>query len=124
MDLDEALLRLDKMSALLTKEEKELKDCKVLSHIQFYLSNQILQDVLKEKTVDLLWLKLEELWMMKSHTSMLHLKQQLYSHHMAEGTSIEEHLTTFKEIVTDLETLEVKYEEEDLRLMLLCSLPN
>ena len=124
MDLDEALLRIDKMPALLTKEEKELKDCKALSHIQFYLSNQILQDVLKEKTADVLWLKLEELWMMKSHTSMLHLKQQLYSHRMAEGTSIEEHLTTFKEIVTDLETLEVKYEEEDLRLMLLCSLPN
>ena len=43
---------------------------------------------------------------------------------MAESTSLEEHLTTFKEIVTDLETLEVKYEEEDLGLMLLCSLPN
>ena len=44
---------------------------------------------------------------------------------MAEGTSLEEHFTTFKEIVANLETLEVKYEEEeDLRLMLLCSLPN
>ena len=43
---------------------------------------------------------------------------------MAEGTSLEEHLMTFKEIVADLETLEVKYEEEDLGLMSLCSLPN
>ena len=33
-------------------------------------------------------------------------------------------LKTFKEIVVDLKTLEVKYEEEDLELMLLCSLPN
>ena len=31
---------------------------------------------------------------------------------------------TFKEIVADLETLEVKYEEEYLRLMLLYSLSN
>ena len=31
---------------------------------------------------------------------------------MAEGTSLEKHLTTFKEIVVDLETLEVKYEED------------
>ena len=38
--------------------------------------------------------------------------------------SLEEHLTTFKDIVVELETLEVKYEEEDLGLMLLCSLPN
>ena len=43
---------------------------------------------------------------------------------MAEGTSLEEHLTTFKEIVAYLDTLEVKYEEEDLGLMLLCLLPN
>ena len=43
---------------------------------------------------------------------------------MVEGTPLEEHLTTFKEIVADLETFEVKYEEEDLDLMLLCSLPN
>ena len=62
--------------------------------------------------------------MMKSLTSKLHLKQRLYSHSMAEGTSLEEYLTTFKQIVADLETLEVKYEEEDLGLMLLCSLPN
>ena len=57
--------------------------------------------------------------MTKSLTSKLHLKQRLYSHRNAEGMSLEEHLTTFKEIVADLETLEVKYEEDLLR-----SLPN
>ena len=61
--------------------------------------------------------------MTKSLTSKLHLKQRLYSHRMTEGTSVEEHLTTFKEIVADLQTLEVKYEDEDLGLILLCSLP-
>ena len=61
--------------------------------------------------------------MIKSFTSKLHLKQRLYSHSLAEGTSLEENLTTFKEIVADLETLEVKY-EEDVGLLLLCSLPN
>ena len=62
--------------------------------------------------------------MMESLTSKFHLKQRLYSHHMEEGTSLEEHFATFKEIIAYLETLEVKYEEEDLGLMLLCSLPN
>ena len=42
---------------------------------------------------------------------------------MVEGMSLKEHLTTFKELVVDLETLEVKYEEEDLGLVLLSSLP-
>ena len=61
--------------------------------------------------------------MMKILTSKLHLKQRLYSHSMEEGTSLEEHLTTFKEIVMDVEILEVKYGEEDLRLIFLYSLP-
>ncbi|KAE8734037.1 hypothetical protein F3Y22_tig00000778pilonHSYRG00026 [Hibiscus syriacus] len=42
---------------------------------------------------------------------------------LAEGSSLEEHLTAFKESVSDLETLEVKYDQEDLGLNLPCSLP-
>lgn len=42
---------------------------------------------------------------------------------MFEGMSLDDRLTMFKEIVANLETLEVKYDEEDLVLMLLCSLP-
>ena len=108
----------------MTKENKECKDRKALSQIHLHLLSQILQDVLKENTADALWLKLEELCITKSLTSKLHLKQRLYLHRMAEGMSLKEHLTTFKEIVADLETLEVKYEEEDLGLMFLCLLPN
>ena len=43
---------------------------------------------------------------------------------MTESTSLEEHLTIFKEIVSNLETMEVRYNEEDLGLILLCSLPS
>lgn len=42
---------------------------------------------------------------------------------MFEGTAIEGHSTIFKEIVADLAMLEVKYDGEDLRSILLCSLP-
>ena len=49
--------------------------------------------------------------MTKSLMSKLNLKQRLYLHSMEKGTSLEEHLKTFKEIVANLETLEVKYEE-------------
>ena len=34
------------------------------------------------------------------------------------------HLSVFKEIVVDLGSMEVKYEDEDLGLLLLCSLPS
>ena len=42
---------------------------------------------------------------------------------MEKDTSLEDHLTIFKEIIYDLETIEVKYDEEDLYLILLFLLP-
>ena len=74
MDLDDALLGLDKIPSLWIEKEKQCKDRKALSHIHLHLSKKIPQDFLKKKTVDVLWLKLEVLCMTKSLTSKLHLK--------------------------------------------------
>ena len=54
----------------------------------------------------------------------LHLKQRLYTHRLVEGTSMINHISTFKEIIAYLETTEVKNNEDDLGLILLCSLPS
>ena len=43
---------------------------------------------------------------------------------MAEGSSLTSHLSTFKELVYNLENMDVKYEEDDLALFLLSSLPD
>ena len=43
---------------------------------------------------------------------------------MTKGTSLKYHLTVFKKIIFDLQTIEVKYDEEDLGLILLRSLPS
>jgi len=51
IDLYDALLGFEKMSQLWSFEEKQRKDRKALSQIHLHLSNQILQDVLKEKIV-------------------------------------------------------------------------
>ena len=116
MDLDDSLLGFDKLPVSWSLDVKQRKDRKTLSQIHLYLSNQILQDVLKEKMIATLWLKLEQLCMTKSLTSKLHLKQSLYSHRLEEGAFLDEHLTTFKEIVSELKIMEVKYDEEDLSL--------
>lgn len=52
--------------------------------------------------------------MTKSLTSKLHLKQRLYSHRLKECGSLEDRLSVFKDIVPDLKTMEVKYDEVDL----------
>ena len=62
--------------------------------------------------------------MIKILPRKLHLKQQLFCLHLTEGTSVIDHISTFKEIVANLETIEVKYNEKDLGLILLCSLPS
>ncbi|KAG8478601.1 hypothetical protein CXB51_028410 [Gossypium anomalum] len=123
MDLEDALLGIDKMPSTLTDEEKKRKDRKALTQLHLHLSNEILQDVMKEKTVAELWKRLEQICMSKTLTSKLHMKQRLYAHRLEEDASIHEHLIVFKEILSNLEAMDVQYDKEDLGLILLCSLP-
>ncbi|KAG8498352.1 hypothetical protein CXB51_007022 [Gossypium anomalum] len=80
-------------------------------------------DVMKEKTIAGLWKRLEQICMSKTLTSKLHMKQRLYAHRLEEGASVHKHLIVFKEILSNLEAMEVQYDKEDLGLILLCSLP-
>ncbi|KAG8497256.1 hypothetical protein CXB51_008476 [Gossypium anomalum] len=74
MDLEDALVGIDKMPSTLIDEEKKHKDQKALTQLHLHLSNEILQDVMKEKTVDALWKRLEQICMSKTLTSKLHMK--------------------------------------------------
>ncbi|KAG8474318.1 hypothetical protein CXB51_033774 [Gossypium anomalum] len=78
---------------------------------------------MKEKTAAALWKRLEQIRMSKTLTSKLHMKQRLYAHFLEEATSVHKHLTVFKEILSNLEAMEVQYDKEDLGLILLCLLP-
>lgn len=61
--------------------------------------------------------------MFKALTSKIHLKLKLFTHKLWESDSLASPLSVIKEIVLDLSSAQVKYEEEALALMLLCSLP-
>ncbi|KAG8474474.1 hypothetical protein CXB51_031434 [Gossypium anomalum] len=123
MDLEDALLGIDKMPSTLTDEEKKRKDRKALTQLHLHFSNEILQDVMKEKTAAALWKRLEQICMSKTLTSKLHMKQRLYAHRLEEDASVHKHLTVFKEILSNLEAIKVQHDKEDLGLILLCSLP-
>ncbi|KAG8501429.1 hypothetical protein CXB51_003743 [Gossypium anomalum] len=99
MDLEDALLGIDKMSSTLTDEEKKREDRRC-----------IMEEVRTNMYV-------------KNSKSKLHMKQHLYAHRLEEVASIHEHLTVFKEILSNLESMEVQYDKKDLGLILLCSLP-
>jgi hypothetical protein len=124
-DLDGVLEGFEKKKpvALWTEEEKR-KDSQALSLIQLHLSNNILQKVLQEKSAAALWLKLESICMSKDLTSRLHVKMKLFSHKLQDGASVMNHLSILREIVSDWVSMEVNYEDEDLALLLLVSLPS
>ena len=80
--------------------------------------------MLQEKIAVELWLKLESIYTSKDFTSKMHMKLKLFMLKMQEGDSVLGHLSVFKEIVADLGSMEIKYEDGDLGLLLLCSLPS
>ncbi|GJZ38417.1 retrovirus-related pol polyprotein from transposon TNT 1-94 [Tanacetum coccineum] len=59
----------------------------------------------------------------KSLANKLYLKKKLYTFYMSTGRKISEHIDEFNKIVLDLANIEVKFEDEDLALLLLTSLP-
>jgi hypothetical protein len=83
----------------------------------------VLQECLEEKSVVVLWLKLESICMQKDLTSKMHIKMKLFMHKLQEGGSVLTHISVFKKIVADLTSMEVKFDDKDLALLLLCSLP-
>ena len=46
-----------------------------------------------------------------------------YSLRMKEGTKVVDHLNTFNTLIVQLTSMEVKFEDEDKPITLLCSLP-
>jgi hypothetical protein len=76
-----------------------------------------------QKFAATLWKKLEELYMTKSLANKLLLKDRLYTIRMSEGTSMQSHLNEFSSIIVDLESLDVKIDDEDKAILLVVSLP-
>jgi hypothetical protein len=122
-DLDDALEGFQKKDRKAWTPDEVRKDRKALSMVHLQLSNNVLQECLEEKSVVVLWLKLESICMQKDLTSKMHIKMKLFVHKLQEGGSVLTHISVFKKIVADLTSMEVKFDDKDLALLLLCSLP-
>ena len=99
---DEALKGDSNMPPTLTHAEKKSMIDKARSAIILCLGGKALREIAKEKTAAGIWAKLESLYMTRSLTHRLCLKQQLYSFKMAESRTIEEQLAEFNKNIDDL----------------------
>ena len=107
----------------LSEAKWEEMDAKALSAIQLCLSNEVLREVVNEATSKGIWEKLESLYMAKNVTNRLLLKSRLYDLRLQEGKPVKPHLDKFYSIVLDLQNIDVSLDDEDLAILLLCSLP-
>ena len=103
-------------------DKQEDLDEKASSALQLSLSPDLLREVMNAKTATELWKQLEKLFMTKSLANKLRLKERIYTIRMAEGISIQSYLNEFNSICVDLESLDVKIDNEDKVILLVVSL--
>jgi len=97
-------------------------DLKAATTIQLCLADEVMCNVMDEKTATRLWSRLET-YMTKSFSNKLYLKKQLYGLRMNEGTTVSDHLNFFNKVINELLPVDVKIDVEDKALIVLSSLP-
>ncbi|MFQ6634905.1 hypothetical protein Gotur_010878 [Gossypium turneri] len=85
------------------------------------LANRVLQEVLMEKTSSALWKMLETLYATKSVDNHLVFKQRLFTFRMNACELFRDHISQFITLLNDLKNVEVKIDDEDQAMLLLCS---
>uniref|UniRef100_A0A2N9GFK1 CCHC-type domain-containing protein n=1 Tax=Fagus sylvatica TaxID=28930 RepID=A0A2N9GFK1_FAGSY len=121
--LVKALYGKTKKPEKMTDDEWEELDMKAVSTIRLLLADEVMYDIMEENSTIGIWLNLEKIYMSKSLTNKLHLKQKLYGLKMTKGADLRQHINTFKQIISDMLRIDIKFEDEDKAMMLLTSLP-
>ncbi|KAH9686286.1 hypothetical protein KPL70_014312 [Citrus sinensis] len=124
--LDEALAEVTSSKKSRKISEDDLPDVLDRAHSAIILSlgDGVLREVGGETTAAGLWKKLEHLYNKKSMVKRLPTKKKLYTLQMDEGSSISYHIDAFNKIILDFEDINVKIDDEDKAMIMLCSLPS
>ena len=75
---------------------------RVASTIRMCLADEVMYHVMDEKSPTEIWLKLESWYMSKSLTNKLLLKKKLYGLKMVEGSSLDQHINVFNQIISGM----------------------
>jgi hypothetical protein len=112
-----------KRLAGMSVEDCDDLDSRALSTIRLCLEDEVLFNINGEEITTSLWSKMESIYMKKYPTNKIFLKKKLYNLRMKEGAKIVDHLNVFNTLIFQLSSMEVKYEDEDKEVTLLCYFP-
>ena len=109
-----------------SKNEKEWDDLdlRAANTIRLCLAKNVLANVHGISTAKELWEKLKQLYQGKDISNRLYLKEQFHTLRMDGDTKISDHLSILNNIVSKLEAIRVKMEDENKTLRLVLSLPS
>ena len=79
---------------------------------------------MRETSASKLWKEIEDKFMKKSTENKLYTRTKLYRFQYKPGTTMNDHITKFGSLVTDLLNLDEKVSDVDKALILLASLPD
>ncbi|KAJ9546955.1 hypothetical protein OSB04_019498 [Centaurea solstitialis] len=93
--------------------------------LQMVMGENVISEIVSEKTASGIWSKLESLYLMKTLTNRLLLMRSCLFFKMKEGTTVKYHMTEFEDIVMKLKATDalLAKDEEALAMILLYSLP-
>lgn len=117
---------LDKPKTLpetLIAEKRAEMDEIAFSLIILHLRDNVFRQVDEEKTAAELWAKLDKLFISKSLSNKIYLKEKFFGYRMDSSKSLDENLDEFNKICLELENTGEKMSDESQAVILLNSLP-
>ncbi|PHT51481.1 hypothetical protein CQW23_11228 [Capsicum baccatum] len=92
--------------------------------IRSYLAREQKYPYTKETSANKLWNALEDKFLKKNSQNKLYMKKRLLRFTYVPGTTMNDHITSFNKLATDLQNMDVTFSDGDMALMLLSSLPD
>ena len=122
--LEERIEKLEKESDAAKKSETKTIMKQARSAIIMNLADNVLRQVIGEKTALGIWNKLQQLYMAKSTSSKIFLKGKFYGFKMNATMSLEQNLDDLNKIVLSLTNMGETIKEEDQAVIILNALPD
>ena len=106
------------------KEEWNLLDRQALGVIRLTLAKNVAFNIVNEKTTAGLIKALSDMYEKPSAANKVYLMRRLFNLKMGEGISVTDHINEFNTILSQLESVQIKFDDEVKALILLSSLPD